>query len=79
VGERRWRTLSDPAEAGGSIDIRVNASQIRIGAREAVVRLTGLVPSEAERDMAERDAWYVFGVDEVENLIEVRPVPETSG
>ena len=138
-----WRTLRDPIDAGGSIDIRVeagvvtlngivrglaskrmagvlawwvpgardvingiaeepeeedhaehiaealrlvlekdpfvNASQIRIGARNTVVRLTGLVPSEAERDMAERDAWYVFGVDEVENLIEVKPVPATSG
>ena len=56
----------------------VNASQIRIGARKTVVRLTGLVPSEAERDMAERDAWYVFGVDGVENLIEVEPVPAPS-
>ena len=40
--------------------------------REAVVRLTGLVPSETERDMAEFDAWYVFGVDKVINEIEVR-------
>jgi osmotically-inducible protein OsmY len=53
----------------------VNAAQIRVGARETVVRLTGLVPSEAERDMAERDAWYVLGVDEVENRIAVKPVP----
>jgi osmotically-inducible protein OsmY len=37
------------------------------------VRLTGLVPSEAERDMAERDAWYVFGVDDVINEIAVGP------
>ncbi len=50
----------------------VNASQIRVGVREAVVRLTGLVPSETERDMAEFDAWYVFGVDKVINEIEVR-------
>ena len=47
----------------------VNASQIRVGVRHRVVRLTGLVPSEAERDMAERDAWYVFGVDDVINEI----------
>jgi osmotically-inducible protein OsmY len=49
----------------------VNASQIRVGARHHVVRLTGLVSSQAERDMAEADAWYVFGVDDVINEIEV--------
>jgi osmotically-inducible protein OsmY len=51
----------------------VNASQIRVGVRHRIVRLTGLVPSEAERDMAERDAWYVFGVDDVINEIAVGP------
>lgn len=50
----------------------VAAEQIRIGARNAVVRLTGIVPTESERDMAEFDAWYVFGVDRVLNDIEVR-------
>ena len=49
----------------------VNASQIRVGVRNRIVRLTGLVPSEGERDMAERDAWYVFGVDDVINEIAV--------
>ncbi len=49
----------------------VNAGQIRVGVRHRVVRLTGLVPLEAERDMAERDAWYVFGVDDVINEIAV--------
>jgi len=49
----------------------VNAGQIRVGARHQVVRLTGLVSSEAERDMAENDAWYVFGVDDVINEIDV--------
>jgi len=50
----------------------VDASQIRVGVKNALVRLTGLVPSEAEREMAEFDAWYVFGVDMVDNRIEVR-------
>ena len=49
----------------------VNAAQIRVGVRHRVVRLTGVVPSEAERDMAERDAWYVFGVDDVINQVAV--------
>jgi osmotically-inducible protein OsmY len=38
----------------------------------ALVSLTGAVPSETERGMAEFDAWYVFGVDTVDNRIEVR-------
>jgi osmotically-inducible protein OsmY len=50
----------------------VDASQIRVGVRNARVRLTGAVPTEAEREMAEFDAWYVFGVDLVDNRIEVR-------
>lgn len=50
----------------------VNAGQVRVGVRRAVVTLAGLVPTESERDMAEFDAWYVFGVDSVANRIEVR-------
>jgi osmotically-inducible protein OsmY len=37
------------------------------------------VPKESEREMAEHDAWYVFGVDGVENRIEVHPGPATGG
>lgn len=50
----------------------VDATQIRVGARHAVVRLTGTVPTESEREMAEFDAWFVFGVDDVVNNIAVR-------
>jgi osmotically-inducible protein OsmY len=50
----------------------VDAGQTRIGVRNAVVTLTGLVPTDSEREMAEFDAWYVFGVDSVVNRIEVR-------
>ena len=49
----------------------VDASQIRVGVKHALVRLTGVVPSEAEREMAEFDAWYVFGVDRADNRIVV--------
>jgi len=51
----------------------VNAGQIRVGVRNTLVRLTGLVPNEIERQAAERDAWMVFGVDTVVNEIQVRP------
>lgn len=50
----------------------VEASQIRVVSDNAVVTLAGMVPSAAEREMAEFDAWYIFGVDQVVNRIEVR-------
>ena len=53
----------------------VNAGQIIVGTVDAVVTLAGLVPSESERDMAEFDAWYVFGVDRVHNKIDVGAFP----
>lgn len=50
----------------------VNAGQIRVYVRDWVVTLEGILPTESERDMAEADAWYVFGVDKVVNHLEVR-------
>lgn len=54
-------------------DRLVDASQLRVGVRGRVVRLTGLVKSDLIRQAAEADAWYVFGVDDVVNEIAVRP------
>lgn len=55
----------------------VNASQVRVTTHDSIVTLEGIVPKEAEREMAELDAWYVFGVDGVENRIEVGPIEAT--
>jgi osmotically-inducible protein OsmY len=52
-------------------DTFVNAAQIRIDCQQYVVTLSGLVTSDAEREMAEFDTWAVFGVDDVINRIEV--------
>jgi hypothetical protein len=52
-------------------DPLVDASQIRVGARQRTVHLAGLVRSEAVRRAAEADAWYVFGVSDVVNDIAV--------
>jgi osmotically-inducible protein OsmY len=49
----------------------VNASQIRVGCREYVVVLDGIVPNLKEREMAESDAWYVFQVNRVINRLQV--------
>ena len=38
-----------------------------------LVRLTGRVPNETERQAAECDAWMVFGVDAAVNEIRARP------
>jgi osmotically-inducible protein OsmY len=50
----------------------VDAGQIRAVTDRGAVTLTGLVRTDAERDLAEHDAWYVFGVEDVANRIEVR-------
>jgi osmotically-inducible protein OsmY len=49
----------------------VNADQIMVTSKQRVVTLAGLVASEAEREMVEQDAWYIFGVDKVVNKLEV--------
>lgn len=51
----------------------IDASQIRVGVRHRTVRLTGAISGQAQRTMAEKDAWYVFGVDDVINQIEIGP------
>ena len=51
----------------------VNAGQIRVGVRNTLVRLTGLVPTQVERQAAERDMWCIFGVDKVINKVRVSP------
>lgn len=51
----------------------LKADQIRASTKNYVVTLEGLVPTETQKDMAEFDAWYVFGVDRVINKLDVRP------
>jgi osmotically-inducible protein OsmY len=47
----------------------VNASQTRVRCSNYTVTLEGLVKNEVQRRMAEADAWYVFRVDRVTNLL----------
>jgi osmotically-inducible protein OsmY len=49
----------------------VDAGQVRASAAECVVKLSGFVPTETERERAEDDAWCVFGVNDVVNEIKV--------
>jgi osmotically-inducible protein OsmY len=64
--------IADSVRMALEKDPFVDASQIRVGVKNSAVTLAGIVPSVSERDMAEFDAWYVFGVDRVDNRIEVR-------
>jgi osmotically-inducible protein OsmY len=51
----------------------VNEERIRVVVRRSMVTLEGDAPSAPQKEMAEFDAWYVFGIDKVVNHIEVRP------
>jgi len=54
-------------------DPLVQEDRVRVRAKHSVVRLEGAVSSAPQKEMAEFDAWYVFGVDKVVNRLEVRP------
>jgi osmotically-inducible protein OsmY len=54
-------------------DPLINGERIHVTTRQCVVTLDGDVPSASQKEMAEFDAWYVFGVDKVLNHLEVRP------
>jgi osmotically-inducible protein OsmY len=51
----------------------VDDQRIQVVVRQRVVTLEGEAPSAPQREMAEFDAWYVFGVDKVVNRLGVRP------
>ena len=64
--------ITDAVRVALEKDPMVNPDQIRVMTHNAVVTLQGQVPTQSERDAAEFDAWYVFGVDKVVNQISVR-------
>ncbi len=53
-------------------DHLINAESIIVNTRRSTVYLDGTVSNDAERDLAENDAWYVFGVDSVVNRLTVK-------
>lgn len=50
----------------------LNPDQIHVSTRDHVVTVEGLVRNEAQKQMAENDAWFVFGITDVVNRLEVR-------
>jgi len=53
-------------------DPLVHADQIGVRVRDRAVTLAGVVATAEEKKMAELDAWYLLGVSQVINRIEVR-------
>ncbi len=53
------------------IDPVIPAEQITIQVKNYIVTLTGIVPTEEAKKRAESDAWYLFSVKDVVNLLEV--------
>jgi osmotically-inducible protein OsmY len=49
----------------------VRVDQIRIRTQGRVVTLEGLVPNHTICEMAEFDVWYLFGIDQVVNRLQV--------
>lgn len=78
IDRLRVEPPEDDTEAGLTDAIRfalekdpfVDAGQIRVVNRARRVLLEGWTKTETEREMAEADAWYVFGVEDVVNRIE---------
>ena len=65
--------ITDATRIALEKDPFVNADQIRVTTRNKVVTLEGVAPQlRTKREMAEFDAWYVFGVDKVINKIEIQ-------
>lgn len=54
-------------------DPLVHAAQLRVGTAAGIVEIQGLVTSEEERRLAVADVWYVPGVWDVVDRIEIRP------
>ena len=54
-------------------DPLLDSSQIRATCKNSVVTLRGFARNDTERDLAEFDAWAVFGVDDVVNELAAPP------
>lgn len=54
-------------------DPYIDATQIQVRVQDQVATLTGAVPGPSERNMVESDAWFMPGVKNVINQIQVIP------
>lgn len=59
--------IADACRPAFEKDPFLDANQVHVTVRDGRVTLTGVVPSEEQRRMAEAHVWALFGVDEVTN------------
>jgi osmotically-inducible protein OsmY len=64
--------ITDAVEAALEKDHLIESSSIGITSRNAVVTLDGSVANQRQAEMAEADAWYIFGVDGVVSQLKIR-------
>jgi osmotically-inducible protein OsmY len=64
--------LTDAVDLVLEKDPIINATKIHVTAKNGIVTLEGLVPNQTMKQMAERDAWYVLGVKNVVNHIQIK-------
>lgn len=64
--------IVDAVRLALEMDPMLKAETIAVQCRDAVVTLEGNVRTEAGRRQAELDAWYVFGIERVENRLRLR-------
>jgi osmotically-inducible protein OsmY len=63
--------ISDAVRTALEKDRLVDAAQLRVVTRAGQVTLYGVLPSREQREIAERDAWFIPGVREVIDRVEV--------
>lgn len=63
--------LTDAVRLAFEIDPLIDATRISVAVYDRTVELGGLLPNDAQKDIAARDAWSVPDVREVHNRIEV--------
>lgn len=57
--------ICDAVRAALEKDHLIKSDSIRVSTRNAVVTLDGIAANQRQAEMAEADAWYIFGVDSV--------------
>jgi osmotically-inducible protein OsmY len=65
--------ITDAVRLALEMDPLVDAGEVAVSTRQAVVELRGVVRSDVQRRAAERDAWCVLGVNDVRSELLVRP------
>lgn len=64
--------IVDAVKLALEMDPMLKAETISVQCRDAVVTLEGNVRTEAGRHQAELDAWYVFGIERVDNRLRLK-------